>query len=80
MKKRLFLFITPDGLTFSCPDLEYPDVENLQVVGWEGGITEEDAFENFLRNNSWILNTCFNKIICLEVKNEVHKAKEFFIK
>jgi len=80
MKKKLFLFITPDGLTFSCPDIEHPDVENLQVIGWEKGFNEEDALKNFLRNNKWIINTCFEKIICLEIKNEIHEAKAFSLK
>jgi len=80
VKKRMFLFITPDGLTFSCPNKEYPDVENLQIIGWEEGNNEEDAFNNFLKNNKWLLETCFDRVICLEIKKGIDEAKVFSLK
>ena len=48
MKRKLFLFITPDGVTYSSPDKIYPDVDNFQVLGESEGWDEEDAFKSFI--------------------------------
>ncbi|ASJ13397.1 hypothetical protein [Thermococcus thioreducens] len=77
MKKRLFVFITPDGVTYSSPDETYPDVENLQVLGFGEGSNEEEAFEDFIKNNKWVLETQFNEVICIEVKSRIYREKDF---
>jgi predicted AlkP superfamily phosphohydrolase/phosphomutase len=41
MRKRKFLFLTLDGITYSSCNNFYPDVENLQVLGWAEGINEK---------------------------------------
>lgn len=46
-----YIFYTDEGLTIA-PNEDY--VENLQILGFEEGISEEDAFENLLKNNNWI--------------------------
>ncbi len=78
--KRLFLFITPDGIAYSSSEKLSPDVDNLQVLGYGKGKNEEDALKNFLRSNMWIFNTNFDEIICVEIKKEIPKSKRYFIR
>lgn len=80
MKKRLYLFVTPDGLTYSSPDLIEPDVDNYQVLGYGEGLTEEEAFKDFLANNRWLENTKFKEVIGLEIKQRIHEGKAFCLK
>jgi len=80
MKKRLFLFITPDGVTYSSPSEIYPDVDNFQVLGYGEGETEEDAFEDFIKQNKWVLDTEFKEIICIEIKTKISQGKIFTLK
>ncbi len=68
MKKKLFLFITPDGATYSSPDKIYPNVDNFQVLGESEGWDEEDAFKSFIEKNKWVLEANFNEVICIEAK------------
>lgn len=79
MKKRVFLFITPDGVTYSSALKIYPDVENLQVLGYGEGATEEEAFDNFIEQNKWILDTEFKEIICVEIKRKISEGKTFYL-
>jgi len=77
--KKLFIFLTPDGVTYSSPLQPEPDVDNLQVVGIAEGEDEEEAFENLLKENPWILNTHFDELICIEIKNRISKGKRFYL-
>lgn len=79
MKKRKFLFLTPDGVTYSSGDKIYPDVENLQVLGWIEAFNEEEALNAFLQTNKWIYESSFKEIICVEIKHLIQKSKKFFI-
>jgi len=80
MKKRLFLFITPDGVTYSSSGKISPDVDNFQVLGEGEGITEEDAFKSFIEKNKWVLDTDFKEVICIEVKSKISQGKSFVLK
>jgi len=80
MSKKLFLFITPDGVTYSSSGKTYPDVDNFQVLGESEGINEEDAFNSFIKENRWVLDTEFKEIICIEIKSKIHKGKIFVLK
>ncbi len=80
MKKRLFMFVTPDGVTYSSPEKEFPDVENFQILGYGEGTDEEEAFNFFIQNNNWIFNTDFENVICIEVKSRIFQGKKFVIK
>ncbi len=80
MKKKLFLFVTPDGITYSSPQKTYPDVDNFQVLGESEGINEEDAFKSFVDKNQWILDTDFKELICIEVKSKISRGKSFILK
>ncbi len=79
MKKRFFMFLTPDGITYSSCESIHPDVDNFQVLGWAEGFTEEEAFGEFINTNSWIFNMNFKHIICIEVKSRIHEGKTFLI-
>lgn len=79
MKKRFFMFLTPDGATYSsCERRICPSVDNFQVLGWAEGFTEEEAFGEFINTNRWIFNTNFKHVICIEVKSRIHEGKTFF--
>lgn len=80
MKNRFFLFLTSDGVTYSSCEELYPDVDNLQVLGWAEGSTMEEAFERFLKANRWILDTNFKNVICVETKTKIHEGKRFLIR
>ncbi len=80
MKKRLFLFLTPDGITYSSAEKTYPDVDNFQVLGFGEGDSEEEAFESFIRENKWVLHTDFKEVICIEVKTKIAQSKRFILK
>ncbi len=72
---RKFMFISPDGLTFSRENLVEPDVDNFQVVGYERGFDHDDAFIRFIRKNPWLKYTGFKEIICIEVKEFPSEGK-----
>jgi len=80
MTKKLFLFITPDGVTHSSADKIYPDVDNFQVLGESEGIDEEEAFRLFVEKNKWLLDTDFKEIICIETKTRISQGKIFILK
>jgi hypothetical protein len=80
MRERMFLFLTPDGVTYSSAEKLYPDVDNLQVLGWSEGKSEEDALNNFLGSNTWFLETDFREVICVEIVRPIRKSKRTLIK
>ncbi|MFA4925936.1 MAG: hypothetical protein WC524_04710 [Candidatus Aminicenantales bacterium] len=80
MKKKLFLFVTFDGVTFSSDELDEPDVDNLQVLGYGEGLDEDEAFKDFLAQNQWVLEKRFEEAICVEIKNRIYKRKVFSLK
>ena len=65
MKK--FIFITPEGNTFSPNGNE---VENMQVIGIvENAANENEALKQLLIENEWIIDAEFNiaEFICYEI-------------
>ena len=78
--KRIFIFLSPEGVTFSTNYDQFIEVDNYQVLGFAEGKDEKEAFYNFLRENEWILDTYFNKVFCLEVKHSIVDSKVFYIK
>lgn len=64
---RHFIFVTHEGLT-KTPKLE--DIENLQVLGFEKGATKEEAFQNFVAENSHLADTGFNEVTAFELTRE----------
>ena len=74
--KKDFIFITFEGFTFQ-PNSEsdISDIENMQVIGFSKGIDSKEAFENLKTKNSFLLETTFNEIIAIELKD---KKFEYF--
>ena len=79
---KSFIFITIEGTTFQ-PESDNiePDIENSQVIGFATGSNEEDAFQQLINENKYLIDTHFNDITCLELKELEYfeKSKKFFI-
>ena len=79
---KSYIFITEEGVTYqpnsTSPD---PDIENCQVIGFAKGNNKDKAFKNLTKDNEYLLDTNFNEIICMELKNEDYyqKAKVFYL-
>jgi len=76
---KSYIFITTEGYTFQ-PESESPepDIENCQVIGFAQGTNQQDAFENLIRQNEYLLETTFNEIICFELKHSDHWYKKSY--
>jgi hypothetical protein len=71
--------ITREGHTFQPnTDAIEPDIENCQVIGFADGLNPTQAFENLLRDNSYLKRTTFNELICYELKNNYRKNSVYF--
>ncbi len=77
MIRKLYLFVTPGGITYSSPELDEPDVENYQVLGYGEGLYEEEAFRDFLKNNEWLKSTQFREAIAIEIKQKIYEGRSF---
>lgn len=66
-----YIFITPEGFTYQ-PDSESfePDIENLQVLGFDSGDDADAAYRNLLQNSEWLLNTSFDEVWAYEVTSK----------
>lgn len=68
-----YIFYTDEGYT-SAPNNE--EIENLQVLGIEDGISQSEATDNLFKNNGWIKENGFSeeRIRCYQIikmqKNE----------
>lgn len=48
---KTFLFYTCEGITYSPTDVL---CENYQILGFESGKSQKEAFDIFLINNLWV--------------------------
>ncbi len=67
MEMKKYIFITPEGTTFSPNGNE---VENMQVIGVVEDVSNEnEAYKKLLIENEWIIDSEFNvaEFICYEV-------------
>ena len=62
-----FIFLTHEGLTKTPNNA---DVENLQVLGMSKGDNKTEVFENFIKENEYLLSTDFNEVIAMELASE----------
>jgi hypothetical protein len=79
---RSYIFITAEGSTYQPnSNSTEPDIENCQVIGFAKGINENEAFKNLIKENETLLDTNFNKIICIELRNENYyrRASNFYL-
>ncbi|MDR1898067.1 MAG: hypothetical protein LBR10_14900 [Prevotellaceae bacterium] len=53
-----YIFYTDEGYTISPNDAE---MENLQVIGFEYGATQEEALTNLYKDSTWIEDAGFSK-------------------
>jgi hypothetical protein len=73
---KAYIFITQEGVTYQ-PDsaLDEPDIDNCQVIGFVKGNDENEAFQNLIRENEYLLGTNFDEVICFELENEDYYGK-----
>jgi hypothetical protein len=67
MEMKKYIFITPEGTTFSPNGNE---IENMQVIAIvEDVYDENEAYKKLLVENDWIIDSEFNvaEFICYEV-------------
>ena len=69
-----YIFITTEGFTFQ-PGSESPepDVENCQVIGFAKGNSIEEAFENLMAENKYLLKTSFDEITGYELRHHDYR-------
>lgn len=69
-----YIFITSEGFTFQ-PGSESaePDVENCQVIGFAKGNSIEEAFENLMAENKYLLKTSFDEITGYELRHHNYR-------
>jgi len=75
-----YIFITTEGYTYQ-PGSEAmePDIENCQVLGFAKGNDAKEAFSALLRENAYLLETSFDEVVCLELKDENYgEMKSYF--
>lgn len=64
---RKFIFLTQEGITKTPNNV---DIENLQLLGTAQGINPKAAFENFIKENEYLLQTDFDEIIARELLDD----------
>ena len=73
-----YIFVTKEGYTFQPnSDADEPDIENLQVIGFAEGSTPKVAFENLLKDNSYLKDTSFKELISYKLSDEYKSAKKY---
>lgn len=66
-----FIFVTDEWITFQPNSKSItPDIENLQVIWFSTWLDSNDAFNNLLKNNSYLRETTFSEIRCYELVNK----------
>jgi len=67
MEMKKYIFITPEGSSFSPNGNE---IENMQVIGIVEDVSDEnEAYKKLLMENDWIIDSEFNvaEFICYEI-------------
>ncbi len=71
-----YIFLTTEGSTFqpnsNSPE---PDIENIQVIGFAGGDTVQDAAMRLVESNEYLADTSFEEIFAIQLADE---RKEYF--
>lgn len=77
--KKSYIFLTFEGNTFQphSESLE-SDIENLQVIGISDGTNSQMAFENLIKEKSYLLETTFNKIFSYELSPNFNSSADYF--
>lgn len=61
---KAYIFFTSDGFT---QNMEGEETENCQILDWQMGNDEREAFNNFKRENPELQ---FDNICCQELSND----------
>jgi len=72
-----YIFITAEGYTYQ-PGSEAveSDIENCQVLGFAKGNDADEAFSALLEENAYLLETSFDEVVCLELKDEDYRERK----
>ena len=74
-----YVFMTDEGYTYQPNSTSTePDCENSQVLGIFEGNNEEEAYQNLLDKNNYLLRSNFKRIYCYKLASD-SKRKDFFI-
>jgi len=73
-KTKHYIFLTTEGSTFQ-PDSTFiePDIENIQVIGFASGNEAQDAFEQLLKENAYLVETNFDEIFSLALAGSTER-------
>jgi hypothetical protein len=72
-----YIFLTSEGHTFQPnSESEMPDIENLQVIGIAAGQTAQDAFDNLLLENAYLLATNFDQVFCYKIDGDFEGSRK----
>ncbi|WP_143428917.1 hypothetical protein [Helicobacter sp. 12S02634-8] len=61
------MFYTTDGYT---QDEDSKDIENCQILGFSNGLDEKSAYNNLIKENSYLKEYKFSSIIAQEIFGE----------
>lgn len=79
---KTYVFITTEGYTYqpNSKSIE-PDIENCQVIGFAEGRDIDNALENVLTENKYLLKTTFDEVVGYELKHRNRRkfAKYFYL-
>jgi len=76
---KSYIFITTEGYTFQPESTSIePDIENCQVVGFAKAKDPQQAFRNLIQENSNLLETTFDELICYELNDVDHIGESHF--
>ncbi|MHA1435726.1 MAG: hypothetical protein ACTSO7_17945 [Candidatus Heimdallarchaeota archaeon] len=78
-----YIFFTVEGDTFT-PFFDKTqeggkDSNNCQVLGFGKGNSPKEAFENFMTNCNYLLETTFNEVVAIELKELANERFYFLI-
>lgn len=74
-----YIIITDEGFTFQpCSESVEPDIENCQVIGFSSGGSEVEAFTNLVKENPYLLETNFDKLIFYELAFDYENTSSRF--
>lgn len=79
MKIKYYIFLTIEGDTFQPKSKSIdPDIENLQVIGFAKGRNPKEAFQQLLKESSYLIDTSFDEIFSYELSADYEKTKTFY--
>lgn len=74
-----FLFYTDEGLTYQPESVsDTPDIENMQILGIMNGCNAREAFENLKFDFPWLVDSSFDKVVAVELKDS--EPHNFYLK